>query len=73
MSSVGDIMKRPVLLVIAGLDPSGGAGLAADIQAATALGGGFWVLTPLDTGGFTVLVNRGFVPPERRGTTPPPI
>lgn len=38
MSSVGDIMKRPVLLVIAGLDPSGGAGLAADIQAATALG-----------------------------------
>ncbi|MGH8128466.1 MAG: bifunctional hydroxymethylpyrimidine kinase/phosphomethylpyrimidine kinase [Gammaproteobacteria bacterium] len=31
-------MKRPVLLVIAGLDPSGGAGLAADIQAATALG-----------------------------------
>ncbi len=42
------------------------------VQAATALGGGFWVLTPLDTGGFTVLVNRGFVPPERRGTTPPP-
>jgi hydroxymethylpyrimidine/phosphomethylpyrimidine kinase len=28
----------PVLLVIAGNDPSGGAGLAADIQAATALG-----------------------------------
>lgn len=36
-------------------------------QAATALGGGFWVLTPLDTGRFTVLVNRGFVPPEQRG------
>ncbi len=31
-------MKRPPLLIIAGLDPSGGAGLAADIQAATALG-----------------------------------
>lgn len=31
-------MRRPLLLVIAGLDPSGGAGLAADIQVATALG-----------------------------------
>jgi len=29
---------RPVVLIIAGLDPSGGAGLAADIQAVTALG-----------------------------------
>ena len=41
-------------------------------QAATALGGGFWILTPLDTGNFTVLVNRGFVPPEQRGKVPPP-
>ncbi|MFD1035391.1 SURF1 family protein [Sphingomonas hankookensis] len=41
-------------------------------QAATALGGGFWVLTPLDTGRFTVLVNRGFVPPEQRGKVAPP-
>jgi len=41
-------------------------------QAATALGGGFWILTPLDTGHFTVLVNRGFVPPEQRGKVPPP-
>lgn len=41
-------------------------------QAATALGGGFWVLTPLDTKRFTVLVNRGFVPPDRRGKVPPP-
>lgn len=48
------------------------AGSETYVQAATALGGGFWVLTPLDTGGFTVLVNRGFMPPERRGTTPPP-
>lgn len=37
------------------------------VQAVTALGGGFWVLTPFATdGGFTVLVNRGFVPPEMR-------
>lgn len=37
------------------------------VHAVTRLGGGFWVLTPLRTaGGFTVLVNRGFVPPERR-------
>jgi len=41
-------------------------------QAATALGGGFWVLTPLDTGRFTLLVNRGFVPPDKRGKTPAP-
>ncbi|PZO75687.1 MAG: Surfeit locus 1 family protein [Sphingomonas hengshuiensis] len=41
-------------------------------QAATALGGGFWVLTPLDTGRFTVLVNRGFVPPARRGRVAAP-
>ncbi len=33
----------------------------------TDLGGGFWVLTPLETKGrYTVLVNRGFVPPDRR-------
>ncbi|MDQ8731879.1 SURF1 family protein [Bradyrhizobium sp. LHD-71] len=37
------------------------------VQAVTELGGGFWVLTPLRTGdGATILVNRGFVPPERR-------
>ncbi len=41
-------------------------------QAATAFGGGFWVLTPLDTGRFTVLINRGFVPPEQRGKAPAP-
>lgn len=36
-------------------------------QAATALGAGYWVMTPLRTDqGFTVLINRGFVPPERR-------
>ena len=37
------------------------------VQAVSDLGGGFWVLTPLVTDrGFTVLVNRGFVPPEKR-------
>jgi surfeit locus 1 family protein len=37
------------------------------VQAATALGAGYWVLTPLRTAdGATLLVNRGFVPPERR-------
>lgn len=37
------------------------------VQAVTERGGGYWVLTPFRTAeGFTVLVNRGFVPPERR-------
>ncbi len=36
------------------------------VQAVTDLGGGYWVLTPLETPGFTLLVNRGFVPPDRR-------
>ncbi|MFC3069636.1 SURF1 family protein [Phenylobacterium soli] len=34
-------------------------------QAVTELGPGYWVMTPLRTeGGFTVLVNRGFVPAD---------
>lgn len=37
------------------------------VQAVTDYGGGFWVLTPLKTAdGAIVLVNRGFVPPDRR-------
>jgi surfeit locus 1 family protein len=37
------------------------------VQAVTEHGGGYWVLTPLKTAaGATVLVNRGFVPPEWR-------
>jgi surfeit locus 1 family protein len=37
------------------------------VQALTEFGDGFWVLTPLKTDqGFIVLVNRGFVPPDRR-------
>lgn len=37
------------------------------VQAVTEEGPGFWVLTPLTRDdGTTVLINRGFVPPERR-------
>jgi surfeit locus 1 family protein len=37
------------------------------VQAATERGAGYWVMTPLRTGeGFTILVNRGFVPSESR-------
>ncbi len=37
------------------------------VQAVTALGSGFWILSPFRTdASYTVLVNRGFVPPERR-------
>ena len=37
------------------------------VKAVTALGGGFWGLTPFRTNaGFTVLVNRGFIPAEWR-------
>ena len=37
------------------------------MQAVTDLGGGHWVMTPLETTqGFIVLVNRGFVSPDRR-------
>jgi surfeit locus 1 family protein len=38
------------------------------VQAATDLGPGYWVLTPLVSDrGFTLLVNRGFVPQEMKG------
>lgn len=37
------------------------------VQAVTDAGGGFWVMTPLvDDRGFTVMINRGFVPSGRR-------
>lgn len=36
------------------------------VQALTVHGAGFWVLTPLRTPQGVVLINRGFVPPERR-------
>jgi surfeit locus 1 family protein len=39
----------------------------AQVVASTALGSGYWVLTPLTTSdGALVLVNRGFVPQDRR-------
>ncbi|CAN7636948.1 SURF1 family protein [Phenylobacterium sp. LjRoot219] len=39
------------------------------VQAVTGLGAGYWLLTPLRTdGGFIVLVNRGFVPPDQRSS-----
>jgi len=52
---MGQITQPPVVLVIAGNDPSGGAGLAADIQAITAAGAHpapvVTALTVQDTGG----------------------
>jgi len=46
------------------------------VRAVTELGGGFWVMSPLvRDDGTTVLVNRGFVPEERRNeaaATQPP-
>lgn len=40
---------------------------SALVQAVTVRGPGFWVLTPLVTDqGFTLIVNRGFVPPDKR-------
>jgi surfeit locus 1 family protein len=37
------------------------------VQAVTELGGGYWVMTPLQTAqGNVVLVNRGFVSPDHR-------
>ncbi len=37
------------------------------VQATTELGAGYWVLTPLQlSDGSVILINRGFVPPERR-------
>jgi surfeit locus 1 family protein len=41
------------------------------VRASTALGAGFWVLTPLQTAdGAWVLVNRGFIAQAQRGQVP---
>ena len=36
------------------------------VRAVTERGAGYWVLVPLDTGRFTLLVNRGFIPQSER-------
>jgi surfeit locus 1 family protein len=36
------------------------------VRAATALGSGYWVVTPLETSEGVVLINRGYVSPEQR-------
>lgn len=36
------------------------------VQALTALGGGWWVVTPLRTAAGTILINRGYVPDDKR-------
>ena len=36
------------------------------VQAVTVRGAGFWVLTPLRTAHGTIMINRGFVPSDRR-------
>jgi surfeit locus 1 family protein len=36
------------------------------VQALTERGAGYWVMTPLRTGGGLILINRGFVPEDRR-------
>jgi len=41
------------------------------VRATTDLGAGYWVLTPFETAGSIILVNRGFVPPERRDSVRP--
>ncbi len=39
------------------------------VQASTVRGAGYWVLTPMRTDAdFTLLINRGFVPPEGRAS-----
>ncbi len=43
------------------------------VRAVTRLGSGYWVMTPLrEAGGWTVLVNRGFVPEAMRDAVPAP-
>ncbi|HEX7822482.1 MAG TPA: SURF1 family protein [Sphingobium sp.] len=36
------------------------------VQAVTDIGPGYWVIVPLDTGRFTLLVNRGFIAQDQR-------
>jgi len=41
------------------------------VRAVSDLGAGYWVMTPLDTGRFVLLVNRGFVPQGAMAAPPP--
>ena len=44
--------------------------LSAKVQAVTALGSGYWLLTPLRRmDGSVILINRGFIPPDTEDTT----
>ncbi len=43
------------------------------VDALTRRGAGVWLLTPLDTAGGTILVNRGLVPVGGAATLPPPV
>ena len=42
------------------------------VRAVSDLGAGYWVMTPLDTGAFTVLINRGFIAQDRKGAVASP-
>ncbi|PZU09764.1 SURF1 family protein [Sphingomonas sp.] len=43
------------------------------VQAVTRIGPGFWVMAPLETDrGFTLIVNRGFVPQDGQDSAPQP-
>ena len=42
------------------------------VQAVTELGGGYWVMTPLvGADGTTIIINRGFVPADKRDPASP--
>jgi surfeit locus 1 family protein len=43
------------------------------VDALTELGPGFWVVTPLESPEGTILINRGFVPPDRKQAYAQPV
>ncbi|MXO65618.1 SURF1 family protein [Altericroceibacterium endophyticum] len=48
------------------------AGQDTLVRAVSDLGAGYWVMTPFETGTYTVLINRGFVSQEQAGNYAPP-